>query len=88
MRVLVLGCGMQGRAVLYDLVRAPAVRAVTCADVAVGRVQTYAAELGSEKLGRLYCYVDQAKYRAENQFATLPESRFGGPRRPRSGNRR
>lgn len=38
MNVLVLGGGLQGRAVLYDLARCPSVRAVTCADLEVDRV--------------------------------------------------
>jgi len=50
MNMLVLGCGMQGRAVLYDLARSDDVRAVTCADAAVGNARDYLDQLGSDKL--------------------------------------
>jgi lysine 6-dehydrogenase len=46
---LVLGCGMQGRAAVFDLARSPAVSAVTCADVAVDDVRAYLARLNSPK---------------------------------------
>ena len=50
MKVLVLGGGMQGRAVLHDLARCTPVRAVTCADVAVDRVRTNVARLPGNKV--------------------------------------
>ncbi len=50
MKVLLLGCGLQGRAVLYDLARCPSVRSVTCADAAVDRVNAYLAQVRSDKL--------------------------------------
>ncbi len=49
MRVLVLGYGLQGRAVVHDLTAAPHVTTVTCADVDPSRVATGLAELGSTK---------------------------------------
>jgi saccharopine dehydrogenase-like NADP-dependent oxidoreductase len=48
--ILVLGGGLQGRAVLYDLARSSSVEAVACADVAVDRVQAYLGKLHNTRL--------------------------------------
>src|SRR5690606_16937909 len=40
MRVLLLGCGLQGRAVLHDLARSTEVAAATCADLALDLAKT------------------------------------------------
>ena len=50
MKVLVLGCGLQGRAVLFDLARCPLVHSVTCADANVDRASAYVSQLRTDKL--------------------------------------
>ena len=49
MRVLVLGCGLQGRAVIHDLANCRTVEHVTCADSDLDRLQSALAELDSSK---------------------------------------
>ena len=49
MRVLLLGCGLQGRAALSDLDRCPGVTHVTCADTNRGRAEAQVAQLGPGK---------------------------------------
>ncbi len=49
MRILVLGYGMQGRAVAHDLVTHPDVTSVVCADTEVDRTKSELAVLGSTK---------------------------------------
>jgi saccharopine dehydrogenase-like NADP-dependent oxidoreductase len=49
MRVLVLGYGMQGRAVVHDLVAAPEVTSVVCADADLDRATAELADLGIPK---------------------------------------
>ena len=49
MRVLVLGCGLQGRAVVHDLVQSPSVGQVTCADANVDQTRAVLEKLGSDK---------------------------------------
>ncbi len=50
MRMLVLGGGRQGQAVIHDLAQAAAVASVTCADLDVRGLEAYLATLGSDKL--------------------------------------
>jgi hypothetical protein len=50
---------------IADTEHGPRLRVLFCPLAAVWK------ELGSEELGRLYCYVDQAKYRAFNPRAEL-----------------
>jgi lysine 6-dehydrogenase len=49
MRVLLLGCGLQGRAVVHDLVQSPTVEHVTCADANVAQTRAELEKLGSDK---------------------------------------
>jgi saccharopine dehydrogenase-like NADP-dependent oxidoreductase len=58
MRVLVLGYGMQGRAVAHDLVADPNVASVVCADTEVDRAKSGLTILGSAKAEA--CAVDAA----------------------------
>jgi len=50
MRVLVLGAGRQGRAVLYDLVQCSDVQTVTCADADPSAVRRHLETLGTDKV--------------------------------------
>ena len=49
MRVLVLGCGLQGRAVVHDLAATPDVARVVCADLDLDRVTSALARVRSPK---------------------------------------
>ncbi|MGD9518653.1 MAG: saccharopine dehydrogenase family protein [Armatimonadota bacterium] len=49
MRILVLGCGLQGRAALHDLARSDEVKAVVVADSRPDAVARYVESLGSSK---------------------------------------
>ncbi len=53
MRVLVLGTGRQGRAVIYDLAGSPVVGTVVCADVEAAGAEAHLAGLASDKLQTL-----------------------------------
>lgn len=48
-RVLVLGCGMQGRAVVHDLTRSPQIEQVVCADAVFASAEACAARHGHGK---------------------------------------
>lgn len=48
-RVLVLGCGMQGRAVVHDLARSSQIGQVVCADVVLGAAEACADRYGHGK---------------------------------------
>jgi lysine 6-dehydrogenase len=50
MKVLVIGCGLQGRAVVHDLAASDAVEQVTCADVDLQMAQTVCEHAGGNKL--------------------------------------
>jgi saccharopine dehydrogenase-like NADP-dependent oxidoreductase len=50
MKVLVIGCGLQGRAVVQDLAASPAVTQVSCADAALRVAQAACERAGSDKL--------------------------------------
>jgi len=50
MKVLVIGCGLQGRAVVHDLAASEAVKQVTCADVDLQVAQAACEHAGSNKL--------------------------------------
>ena len=69
MRALVLGCGLQGRSVAYDLARSPAVDRVCCADLDEQRVRN--------ELDRLDCPNVEARSVDANNAAAL-EPLMGG----------
>ena len=50
MKILVIGCGLQGRAVVHDLAASEAVEQVTCADVDLQVAQAACEQAGSNKL--------------------------------------
>ncbi|MDH3401940.1 MAG: saccharopine dehydrogenase NADP-binding domain-containing protein, partial [Chromatiales bacterium] len=50
MKVLVIGCGLQGRAVVHDLAASDAVEQLTCADVDLGVAQAACEHAGGSKL--------------------------------------
>ncbi|UCE62113.1 MAG: saccharopine dehydrogenase NADP-binding domain-containing protein [Phycisphaerales bacterium] len=49
MNILLLGGGLQGRAVLHDLAKTASVEAITCADCQIDRVQSYLQQLRCRK---------------------------------------
>jgi len=49
-KVLVLGCGLQGRAVVHDLAASEAVERVVCADVDIEAARSACAHAGSDRL--------------------------------------
>lgn len=46
MKIIVLGCGLQGRAALYDLAFSENVSSIIAADMDVGELQVYAGQFG------------------------------------------
>lgn len=50
MKVLVLGFGLQGKAVVHDLEQSAAVTQITAADIEAGKAKAYAASKGYRKL--------------------------------------
>ncbi|MFC1783773.1 saccharopine dehydrogenase family protein, partial [Planctomycetota bacterium] len=50
MRILLLGGGQQGRAVLYDLAQSPEVEAVTCVEINATPVKKYVDQFGAGKI--------------------------------------
>ncbi|NLX03894.1 MAG: saccharopine dehydrogenase [Phycisphaerae bacterium] len=50
MRMLLLGAGRQGKAVLHDLIHSPDVQSVTCAEVDLPALKTYLAAIKAEKV--------------------------------------